>query len=318
MSKHTNEQTQSKKPEQTPEQSRFEALSGEFVAQLEDVRNLSAHSVRAYRHDLDDFMSWCRRSKVNPFELTHRQLRSYLADLRQAAYSTKTINRRLSALRGIYAWLDKKGEATSAAALATSGPKISRQLPTTLSDAEYRKLIDTCSGSTATDVRDRALLEFLYATGARISEVSRLNLTDVDYRQGQVRLFGKGSKERIVPIYDVALKALKDYVTHARPELVAGADKSQAALFVSTRANRMSPDALRKRFEFWVRMAGMSPAITPHAARHSYATELLSGGADLRSVQELLGHESLSTTQIYTHLSVERLKEATRLAHPRG
>ena len=171
-------------------------------------------------------------------------------------------------------------------------------------------------------LRDRAFLELLYASGARISEVSRLDEGSIDFAGGTVKLFGKGAKERVVPLYDLALDWVERYVREARPALLARAKSSRKkddlALFVSTRGGRMSADALRTVFERHAVHAGLDPALTPHAMRHTFATELLSGGADLRSVQELLGHESLSTTQIYTHLSVERLKDAARASHPRA
>ena len=167
-------------------------------------------------------------------------------------------------------------------------------------------------------LRDRALLELLYATGARISEMAGLRVADLDLAGAQARLFGKGSKERIVPVYDSALEWAGRYLREGRPELAARSREPRDELFLSTRGNAMSADALRTVFERRVALAGLDPALTPHAMRHTYATELLGGGADLRSVQELLGHESLSTTQVYTHLSVERLREAAARAHPRA
>jgi integrase/recombinase XerD len=192
-----------------------------------------------------------------------------------------------------------------------------------MSDEDVQKLLATCDPSTATGLRDRAFLELLYASGARISEVSRLNVPSIDFGRAQATLFGKGSKERIVPLYGVALDWLRRYLDEARQELASLAKRTPpegpaGALFLSTRGRRMSADALRTAFEAHVRLAGLDPTLTPHAMRHTYATELVAGGADLRSVQELLGHESLSTTQVYTHLSVDRLKDATRHAHPRA
>jgi integrase/recombinase XerD len=187
-----------------------------------------------------------------------------------------------------------------------------------MSDEDVRKLLGTCETDTPEGVRDRAFLELLYASGARISEVSRLDVSDLNFSEGQVSLFGKGSKERIVPLYPAALSVVRDYLERGRPLLSKGEDVSGKALFLSVRGRRMSADALRTVFERRVRIAGLDNELTPHAMRHTFATEMLSGGADLRSVQELLGHADLSTTQIYTHLSVERLKEAARQAHPRG
>lgn len=293
-----------------------------FVAQLTVVRGLSENTAKGYAADLADFSRWAEREGVDALAATHMELRAYLAELSRARYATTTINRRLSAIRGLYSWLEQRGVQTGGAAAAVASPKIARRLPKTMSDAEAARLLESCDVSSATGLRDRAFLELLYACGARVSEASALDVASVDFSSSQVRLFGKGSKERIVPVYEYALDWVARYVAEARPSLASAAkkptDDAARALFLSTRGRRMSADALRRAFEQHVAAAGLDPAITPHAMRHTFATELLSGGADLRSVQELLGHESLATTQIYTHLSVERLKEAARACHPRA
>lgn len=305
--------------EREADHARFAQDVADYLAFLEGVRNLSEHSVRAYATDLAAYAAWGRREGVPLRGAGHRDLRRYLAYLTRAGYSTKTVNRHLSAIRGLYRWLVGEGRLDADAAAALASPKASRTLPRTMSDADVAELVASCDEGDPVGLRDRALIELLYATGARISEASRLDLGDLDRSQGQVRLFGKGSKERVVPIYRRALAAIEAYLDRSRPGLAAKARGPQtSALFVSTRGNRMSADALRTAFERRAARAGLDSDVTPHAMRHTFATELLSGGADLRSVQELLGHESLSTTQIYTHLSVERLKEATRQAHPRG
>ena len=302
------------------EQGRFEHEVTDYLAYLQGVRNMSPNTVRSYETDLKAYCAWVRREGVRPHVVTHRQLRRYLAELSHAGYSSRTLNRHLSSIRGLYRWLVSQELVTADAAAALASPKIGRSLPRTMGDQDVRTLIDSCEAEGLEGPRDRAFLELLYASGARISEISQLDVGDIDFSQAQVRLFGKGSKERVVPLYPQALEAVSGYVRNVRPQLVArkkGGERT-SAIFVSTRGNRMSAAALRSRFERQVRLAGLDGSITPHAMRHTYATELLSGGADLRSVQELLGHESLATTQIYTHLSVERLKEATRQAHPRG
>jgi integrase/recombinase XerD len=300
------------------EQKAFRSQIEGFLGYLADVRGLSANTVRAYACDLDSFASWCEREGVRPLGVTHRQLRAWMMELTSAGYAAKTINRRLSAVRALYRWLVHEGYTTEDAAAAVSSPKIARLLPATLSDKDVVALLESCDVTTDVGLRDRTEIELLYATGARISELSGLDVEDVDFGQGQVRLFGKGSKERIVPVYQAALETVRAYLVRSRPNLRGKGAPDPKALFRSTRGRRMSADALRRSFEQHVRLAGLDGRITPHAMRHSYATELLDGGADLRSVQELLGHESLSTTQIYTHLSVDRLKAATRQAHPRG
>lgn len=304
----------------TVEQERFSVLCDEFIRYIGGVRHLSANTVRAYRGDLDQYLGWVRREGVHPLQVSHRELRRYLAEMSAAGYSPKTINRRLSSLRTLYGWLLGEGDTTTDSAAALVSRKVPRSLPRTLSDAEVRCLLDDCDTDTAEGLRDRAFIEFLYASGARISEVSRLDVGDVELgRAAQAHLFGKGSKERIVPLYPVCCSWLERYEREARPVLVAhGKGTPTRALFVSTRGRRMSAEALRSRFERHARGAGLDEEVTPHALRHTFATELLSGGADLRTVQELLGHASLSTTQIYTHVSVDRLKAAAHQAHPRA
>lgn len=299
------------------EQGAFQGGADRYCSYLSDVRGMSQNTVRGYREDYLSFLAWAKREGVSPLRLTHRQLRGYLSELSRAGYSVRTVSRRLSALRGLYRWLLREGLCPTATVAAVANPKLSRSLPRTMSDGEVRALLSTCEGEDPVQLRDRAFLELLYATGARIGEVAGLSLGDVDFSSAQVRLFGKGSKERIVPVYASALGSVGAYLVSGRPAL-SRADRPTEALFLSTRGNSMSTDALRTRFERRVLEAGLDPSLTPHAMRHTFATELLGGGADLRSVQELLGHESLATTQIYTHLSVERLKDAARRAHPRS
>ena len=299
-------------------QDEFDLRVSEFLSYEGEVRNLSPNTVRAYATDLSEFSDWARRAGVNPLVVEHRELRGWLGGLSRAGYATTTINRHLSAVRALYKWLLRRGYANEDAAAAVSSPHLPKRLPKTLTDADVRLLI-SCCGLDEVGVRDACMVELLYATGARVSEASGLDVADVDFAQGQVRLFGKGSKERIVPVYERALAATRAYLEEGRPSLArAGASCPSAALFLSRRGRRMSADSLRARFSRLVAAAGLDPSLTPHAVRHTYATELLAGGADLRSVQELLGHESLSTTQIYTHLTSDRLREAAVMAHPRG
>ncbi|WP_455136267.1 tyrosine recombinase XerC [Thermophilibacter sp.] len=299
------------------DQDRFDELAASFCDMLADVRRLSPNTVRAYREDLASFSAWARREGVRPLGVTHREVRGYLAELAGGGYSARTVSRRLSALRGLFRWLLREGLCDSAALAAVSSPKLARALPKTMSEPDARALLATCAGDDPVDLRDRAFLELLYATGARVGEAAALRVGDVDLAQGQARLFGKGSKERVVPVYPAALDRVRRYLELGRPALER-ADRPSDALLLSTRGNPMSTDALRARFSRRVAQAGLDPTLTPHALRHTFATELLGGGADLRSVQELLGHESLATTQIYTHLSIERLRRAARDAHPRA
>ena len=295
----------------------FRALIDAFITYLETVRGLSPHSVRAYATDLSSFATWTEREEVDPATISHRELRSYLAYLSRARYAEKTINRHLSAIRSLYRWLLHEGYVDQDAAAAIASPKLSKKLPKTMTDGDVSDILAHIDASDPVGLRDSAFIELLYASGARIAEISTLTVDDIDFAEAQVKLFGKGSKERIVPLYPHVLERLRAYLQSGRPGMICQ-DKPTRTLFISTRGNPMTTDALRTVFEKRLRAAGKDAALTPHAMRHTFATELLGGGADLRTVQELLGHESLSTTQIYTHVSIDRLKSATRQAHPRA
>lgn len=297
---------------------RWDGLLERFLRYLGSVRNLSDNTVRSYRCDLEGFLSWCRRCGTDPAALGPADVRAYLGELRRARYAGRTVSRRLSALRTFYGWLEREGVVEGNVAAAAASPKLARTLPEVLDDAQARALIAAADTSCAEGLRDAAQAELMYASGARIAEVAALSTGDVDLESGTVRLFGKGSKERLVPLYPAACRAVEAYLEHGRPQLAAKGKRVTNVLFLSARGNPMSADTLRLRFERLAAAAGLPSSVTPHAMRHTFATELLSGGADLRSVQELLGHASISTTQVYTHLSVDRLKEASLQANPRS
>ena len=304
-----------------PELPAIDELYLDYLANYCDMlvveRNSSQHTVRNYRLDLLDFGRWAARSSVNPLCATRRDMRSYLGDLDYAQYSRRTVNRRLSSVRSFFRWLAAEGLVESNPTDVVSGPKLARSLPRTIPPADMARLLSVWRGSEKpADMRNRAILEFLYACGARISETSGLLVGNVDFDTAQVRVFGKGSKERIVPLHELAIASMRDYLFNARPALLAG--KESPYFFVSTRGNQMSPDALRKMFKQSLLAAGLDQTLSPHDMRHTFATDLVEGGADLRSVQEMLGHSSLSTTQIYTHVSISHLKEEHRRTLPRG
>jgi len=309
---------------------RAEGLAGSeliegYLESLSVERAASPHTMRSYRCDLEAFLRWCMRHEVDPRTATHRQLRAYLGELDAARYSRATINRHLSSLHGFYQWMLLAGYTQSDPASILSGPKQSRHLPHVLKQGEMERLLAVhgprdelgrVREQSPSDKRDQAILELFYACGARISEVAALRVGDVDFSSRLVRLFGKGSKERIVPLHEICIDSLVDYLQTARPELLGS--KTSPFLFISTRGNPMSADAIRVMFKRAVRAAGLDDRLSPHDMRHTFATDLLEGDADLRSVQEMLGHASLSTTQIYTHLSPARLKQAHTQAHPRA
>lgn len=302
-----------------------EDLAESFCGALRIERNASLHTIRAYRADLDDYLRWANREAIDPLEATHRQLRTYLGELGDAQYSRTTINRRLSALRGFFRWLNVTKVIERDPASVLQGPKQTKSLPQVIRAADMARLLSVYGkrdtegnvrAQSPVDMRNQALLEFLYACGARISEASGLLVADVDLEGGNVKVFGKGSKERIIPLHALAASSMKTYLLLGRPALLDG--RQDVHFFVSTRGNAMGPDAIRKMFKQALRLAGLDETLSPHDMRHTFATDLLDGGADLRSVQEMLGHVSLSTTQIYTHLSPSRLKKVHSQAHPRG
>lgn len=295
-----------------------------FIAYIARVEGFSLETVRAYEGHLEAYGRWCARESVNALEPDIHDLRGYLAYLNRASYATRTIAAHLSAVRSFFRWAHAEGIVDTDAASLVQMPKMPRSLPKTVSSTEMQRLLAAPDTSTPSGMRDAAMLELFYATGARISELSHIDIADFDWTTRTVRLFGKGSKERIVPVYRRALDATRTYIDDARPLLVRASSDSAAMkrvdgpLFLSTRGNRMDANALRYRFHKLCREAGLPADITPHVMRHTFATDLLAGGADLRSVQELLGHASLSTTTLYTHLTPDRLKSAVMQAHPRA
>jgi len=293
-----------------------ETLVDRYLRHLAIEKGASAHTVRAYSADLSRYLEWAERSAMDPIHLTHRQMRLYLAELDQARYSRRTIARRLSSLRSFFAYLLTEGLVASDPSSVLLTPKLPARLPRLVPSEAIDALLAAPDGSTPAGVRDEAILELLYASGARVSELSGLMLSDLDLSQAQMTVMGKGSKERLIPLHRLAVSKLRRYVQDARP-LLASAD-SPDAVFLSTRGRQLSADAIRRLFKRYLAKAGISTSLSPHAMRHTFATHLLEGGADLRTVQELLGHVALSTTQIYTHLSRKRLQEVHKNAHPRA
>ncbi len=291
---------------------------GAYLKKLEVERNYSAHTLRAYRQDLEDFARWCARYQIETTEVTHRHMRGYLAEM-QAYLDRRSSNRHLSALKGFYAHLLAQQAIEQDPCALLGGVKQQKTLPRIVVEDDMHRLldvyIDQAKAGDPLALRDRALLELLYAAGLRISEAASLTLDSFDASMAQMRVMGKGSKERIIPLYDLAREKLEAYLLQGRPSLV---KKPSPYVFLSRRGNPMSADALRRVFKQALAEAGLDQSLSPHAMRHTFATDLLNGGADLRSVQEMLGHASLSTTQIYTHLSSQRLKEIHHQAHPRG
>lgn len=298
----------------------------EFEHHLAAERDLSAHSVRAYITDLTALANHATRMGLaDPADLTIRSLRSYLANQQTLGRARTTLARRATSARAFTAWLHRTGRAQEDAGALLAIPKAHRDLPIALSHTDVRGLLDTTAaaiadggakGGGAVGLRDLAMLELLYATGIRVSELTALDLDDLDSERRVVRVFGKGRKERSVPYGAPAATAVRVWLDHGRPQL--RSEGSGAALFLGSRGGRIDPRTVRRVVHERLAVVDGATDVGPHGLRHTAATHLLEGGADLRSVQEILGHASLGTTQIYTHVSNERLRAAYKLAHPRA
>lgn len=292
-----------------------------YELHLQAERDLSEHTVRAYLTDLQSLaVHAARLGVVEPSDLTIRTLRSWLAHLQTMGKARTTLARRSTSARVFTAWLVRTGRADADAGALLVNPKSHRELPVVLSESEVRQLLDVTTTSLVDDgargLRDLAILELLYATGIRVGELVGLDVDDLDRGRRVVRVFGKGRKERSVPYGLPASDALETWLSQGRPEL--RSDATGAAVFIGVRGGRLDQRAARRIVHERLAAADGVPDIGPHGLRHSAATHLLEGGADLRSVQEILGHASLGTTQIYTHVSNDRLRQAYRLAHPRA
>jgi integrase/recombinase XerC len=295
----------------------FARLVERYAEHLALERNLSPHSVRAYVGDVTSLLDHAVRLQLGgPEELDLRTLRSWLARLHSQGVSRSTIARRASAARVFTAWAHRRGELAEDPGAALSSPRPHRRLPEVLRADEAASLLDGEWGDEPGDRRDRAILELLYATAARVSELCGLDVDDVDQHRRTVRLLGKGRKERVVPVGEPAMAAVDDWLARGRPAWVSAA--SGPALLLGARGGRLDPRTARRVVHARLGAGNGVPDIGPHGLRHSAATHLIEGGADLRSVQELLGHATLATTQIYTHVSIERLRATYDRAHPRA
>jgi tyrosine recombinase XerC len=294
----------------------------EFLVYLKIEKDASYHTQRAYKADLiltDEFIKNItnRKIELGDIKVNTSIIRQYLAYLQKENYSRKSIARKLAALRTYFKFLCKKGYFNTNPAKSIFTPKLAQTLPTFLYKKEIIELIETPDDSTVLGLRDRAILEVLYSTGIRVSELVGMNLNDIDYTKEVVKVLGKGDKERFVPIGSYALAAIKKYLDK-RWQSLKKDQLSQSALFLNSRGRRLTSRGVRCIVNKYIRRMCISKHVSPHTLRHTFATHLLDAGADLRLVQELLGHASLSTTQIYTHLTKERLKSVYDQAHPRA
>jgi integrase/recombinase XerD len=301
-------------------ESRFEALMLDFLAYLEFERGLARNTLEAYRTDLLQYGTFLAGRGRGPVEAERADIADFLADLATGnghpPCSPATINRKAACLRSFYRHLRREELVSDDPTAALSPPAKSRKLPQVLSYAEVKRLIESAAGAEPIALRDRALLEVMYGCGLRASEAVGLEVSDADLRRNFVRPHGKGSKERIVPLGREAAAAVSRYLRNGRPDLVGS--RPEAKLFVNFRGGPLTRQGLYKIIQRHAKAAGLEGKMSPHTLRHTFATHLLSGGCDLRSVQEMLGHADVSTTQLYTHLSGERIKEVYFKAHPRA
>lgn len=304
-----------------PATSTIEPALLDFLAYLELERGLSRNTLGAYRTDLLQFGEYLERIGASPLGATHSDLAGFLAELAQGApgrppVAATTLGRKVACLRSFYRYLRREGVIEHDPAAELRGPRKPQRLPRVLTREEVARLLSQPSGQGPPALRDRALLELMYACGLRASEAIGLEVSDVDLDEGMLRARGKGSKERIVPVGRQALAAVGSYLRSGRPLLAArGADRR---LFLNRRGEGLTRQGLYKIVQGYARRAGLEERMSPHTLRHTFATHLLAGGCDLRSLQEMLGHADLATTQVYTHLSAERLKDAYFSAHPRA
>ena len=298
-----------------------ERLILDFLAYLELERGLSRNTLQAYRSDLLQFAEYLDRQGLDVLDASHGELAAFLSELaaggeERAPVAAATLARKVACLRSFYRHLRREGTIVHDPTAELRGPPKTQRLPRVLTREEVARLLREPKGSEPRALRDRALLEVMYACGLRASEAVVLELGDVDLDEEMLRARGKGSKERLVPIGRQAVTAMRAYCARGRPALVGA--RVEQRLFVNRRGSGLTRQGLYKIVQGHARGAGLQEKMSPHTLRHTFATHLLDAGADLRAVQELLGHASISTTQIYTHTSVERLKQVYKQSHPRA
>lgn len=299
------------------------AILERFLASLTQTGS-SQKTVVAYKRDCRQFLRYVAKDgRAFPDEVDYRFLRRYAAYLANSRYEKSSISRKLSAVRGLFRFCRSEGLVQDSPADSLNSPKLPRKLPVVLRPAEIESFLEVIDTRKPLGLRDRAIFELMYSCGLRSEEVVNLKTGDLDYEQGEVRVTGKGNQMRVLPVGEIALHAVREYVQKGRPELVpeggppAGASETDS-LFLSSRGRQLGTSDIRRRTTKYVRMASVRMKTSSHVFRHCFATHLLEGGADLRAVQELLGHASISTTQRYTHVSGAHLRRVYEKSHPRA
>jgi len=289
----------------------------DFIYYVSVEKGLAKNTLESYSRDLSGYISYLQQSGISAMEDSSRgNIVGYLLSLKQSGKATTTLSRNLSSIRSFYNYLFQEKMIVENPASDLESPKIAKKLPRVLSLQEMDLLLDQPDQLHVTGVRDKAMLEVIYATGIRVSELISLDTGDINLEAGFIRCLGKGSRERIIPLGSVAARNVDRYLAEGRPKLVR--QKGEEALFVNQHGKRLTRQGFWKILKQYARTAGISKEITPHTMRHSFATHLLENGADLRSVQEMLGHADISTTQIYTQVTKRRLRDVYEKAHPRA
>jgi len=282
------------------------------------ARSAAPKTLRAYLADVTQLAEWAGAHDLAPEDLDHKRLRQFAGVLSERGVSKSTIARKLASARSFYRHLVDRGELEASPADLVTSPKRDQYLPRVLKEEDVAGLLDSIPASTPLELRDRAIFELAYATGLRAEELTALDVGDADFDAEELRVHGKGGKERVVPIGEQAWRTLNAYLERGRPLLAREGDAAERAIFLSKSGRRLGTADLRRRLRAWAQRAGLPPGATPHTLRHSFATHLLEGGADLRTIQELLGHSTISTTQTYTRVESRRLRKVYARAHPRA
>lgn len=280
----------------------------DFIRSLKAERDISRHTEKAYINDLQEFITFVDKSHQ---DIDNLDIRTFLASLHQKKLKKTSISRKLASIRSFFKYLHREGVVRKNPARLVSSPRLPKTLPRFLSIDDVFSLMDAPKGETFKTTRDKAILELLYSSGLRVSELASLDMADLDIKEGLVRVKGKGKKERIVPIGSKALDAIKNYL----PERITKKRRSPA-IFLNNRGGRLTDRSIRRILYIYSRLLNLRGNLSPHTLRHTFATHMLHGGADLRAIQELLGHSSLSTTQRYTHVDITHLTDVYDKAHP--
>ncbi|HWR45232.1 site-specific tyrosine recombinase XerD [Sporomusa sp.] len=295
----------------------MESYVNEFINYLAVERGLAQNTLESYGRDLRQFQTYLQNSQLDFLRNSNRDtILSYLNSLQLKGRAVSTISRNLAAIKSFYQYLVRERHLEKDPAVNLESPKLEKKLPRILSIGEVEELLKQPNTFQPTGLRDKAMLELLYATGIRVSELICLNISDVNLDMGYIKCYGKGAKERIVPLGSIAAKCVQEYIGKGRTKLVRTYE--EPSLFVNHHGNRLTRQGFWKIIKKYAMEACITKEITPHTLRHSFATHLLENGADLRSVQEMLGHADISTTQIYTHVTKNRLKEVYDKTHPRA